>query len=424
MKKNNTSLFSYVNELFRKEKYYESILGYELLEELHPDFPYYRINKREAIENIMDGNNSLLKENFHTPKATLYQKRLRVADIFASMGNYDAVVACFGNTKNNKNKEYLFSRANAYLNMGNTTKWMHLTNEYLKSEKMSPIALNDVGDNCFQKLKKPDSLQSQSIDGPLVTICMSCYNAEKFVEQAVRSILQQTYKNIEFIVFNDCSTDNTLTILKQLAKTDPRMTVIDNKNNQGTYISRNEAFKMAKGEFFTVLDSDDYALPDRIEVQVKHLKDNPKHMGVLTEWVRMKPNGEFVFRERLKGGCYQHEAVATLMIRTEPIRTSAGYWDAVRFAADTEFLFRIRKKYGKDNVPLLKKITAISLAHEDSLTNNPITGINVNGIKGLSPTRIKYRKSWQNWHKGNKNLYIPHPLSERLFNAPKEMLKK
>ena len=420
--KESRTLFSYVNELYRNGKYYESVFGYELLQDLYPDFPYYEANKKSAIKKIMAKNTFLLKEKFHFPKATLEQKRLRIADIFAKYGNYEAVLASLGRLSSFENKEHLLIRANAYLQKGNILKWKYLTNNYLRDQGVQTIDLKKEGKNIFERLVKNKQINSQSMDGPLVTICMSCYNSADYVEKAVNSLLQQTYRNLEIIIFNDCSTDNTLTLLKKIAKTDPRVIVINNAVNQGTYISRNQAFKMAKGEYFTILDSDDYALPDRIEMQVKHLQENSNHVGVMAEWVRMKPSGYFVFKEGW-GGCYQHPAVATLMIRTDLVRSSLGYWDSVKFGADTEFLFRLRKKYGKENVPLLNKIVAFSLFHENNLTNHPTLGINVNGILGLSPVRAQYQDAWKKWHKDNKkNLYMPYSQERRFFPAPDEMI--
>jgi glycosyltransferase involved in cell wall biosynthesis len=253
---------------------------------------------------------------------------------------------------------------------------------------------------------------------------MSCFNAEKYVELAVRSILNQSYEDIELLLFDDKSSDGTLKILQMLAKEDTRIKLFENNTNQGTYITRNQALQRAKGEFFTIMDADDFALPERLAIQVNHLLTNPNHVGVFTHWIRMNENGHFHFKGGW-GGLYQHEAVATLMFRADIVKEKMGYWDSVRFSADSEFLFRMRIVFGEEMVSLLKIPTEISLFHENSLTNDPITGIDINGTHGLSPVRIEYREAWKNWHKKNKgNLFIPYPLKDRKFEAPKEMLSQ
>lgn len=418
------SLFGYVNALSRSEgKFMEALLGYELLEDINPSFPFYSENKNNILKKLKkeEDKKKLIKNKYHYKSASEYQKRLRVADIFAANGDLNAVLTCFDGFSSGDETQHFLAIAKADIASGDTKSWLKNLNFYLKSKGVRPVFLTKTEGSIFQKLRKPDSLISASVNGPLVTVCISCFNAENYVEKAVTSILQQTYKNIELIIFNDKSTDGTLGILQKLSLVDPRIILIDNKKNQGTYVSRNQALQRAKGEFFTILDGDDYALPDRLEIQVKHLLKNKAHMGVLTEWVRMEENGFFHFKGGW-GGCYQHEAVATLMLRTERVKSDIGYWDSVRFAADTEYLFRMRKFYGDENVPLLDMPTAISLYHENSLTNNPVTGIGVGGVGGLSPVRIKYRESWLKWHEEANNLYLPYPLIDRSFEAPFEMI--
>lgn len=109
---------------------------------------------------------------------------------------------------------------------------------------------------------------------PLVSIIMSAYNSQDTIEYAINSLLNQTYENIEILVCDDCSSDNTYSILKKLEKTDSRMRVYKSIRNQGTYNIRNEMIKLSKGEYITFHDSDDLALPTRIEEQVNILNNN------------------------------------------------------------------------------------------------------------------------------------------------------
>lgn len=104
---------------------------------------------------------------------------------------------------------------------------------------------------------------------PLVSVLMPVFNREDFVKQAINSILQQTYKNIELIVCDDCSTDNTRSVIQ--ATHDPRLKLICNERNMGISYTRNRLLKNCNGEFIGLLDSDDLALPDRIERQVGYL---------------------------------------------------------------------------------------------------------------------------------------------------------
>lgn len=110
---------------------------------------------------------------------------------------------------------------------------------------------------------------------PKVSVIMPAYNSEKYIGTAIESILNQTYRDFEFIIVNDCSTDNTLKIIESYAKRDKRMKVIDSKANLKVAKAGNKALQEAKGEYIVRLDSDDWSYPDRIEKQVKYMDEHP-----------------------------------------------------------------------------------------------------------------------------------------------------
>ena len=107
---------------------------------------------------------------------------------------------------------------------------------------------------------------------PLVSVIIPCYNAERFVEKAVRSIMEQTYHNLEIICCDDCSSDSTLAILEKLASSDVRIRLIKNKSNLGIARTLNILVDYAHGNYIARMDADDIALPKRIEKQVKYLE--------------------------------------------------------------------------------------------------------------------------------------------------------
>jgi glycosyltransferase involved in cell wall biosynthesis len=103
---------------------------------------------------------------------------------------------------------------------------------------------------------------------PLVSVLMPAYNTEKYIHQAIKSILNQTYKNIEFIIFNDGSIDNTLSIIESYAAIDNRIVVVSSKTNKGYVYHLNHGISIANGKYIARMDSDDISLPKRIENQV------------------------------------------------------------------------------------------------------------------------------------------------------------
>ena len=94
---------------------------------------------------------------------------------------------------------------------------------------------------------------SIEIDKPLVSVIMPCYNAQNNIQESIQSVLDQDYQNLELIIIDDNSTDDTVNILNQ--QKDPRINIILSKKNQGAGVSRNIGIERAKGRFIAFLDS-------------------------------------------------------------------------------------------------------------------------------------------------------------------------
>lgn len=107
---------------------------------------------------------------------------------------------------------------------------------------------------------------------PLVSVIMPAYNAEKYIEEAIQSVLYQTYENLELVIVVDSSTDNTLD--KILKFQDSRIRLAQNKKNEGISYSTNKAIQMSCGKYLALLDDDDVSMPDRIKKQVNYLEKN------------------------------------------------------------------------------------------------------------------------------------------------------
>lgn len=102
----------------------------------------------------------------------------------------------------------------------------------------------------------------------LVSIIMAAYNAEKTIEQAINSVLSQTYPNFELLVIDDCSTDRTVQIVQQLAAKDNRIRLTSNEKNSGVSYTRKHGLEEAKGTWIAILDSDDAWTEDKLEKQI------------------------------------------------------------------------------------------------------------------------------------------------------------
>ena len=103
---------------------------------------------------------------------------------------------------------------------------------------------------------------------PKVSIVMPAYNCEAFVEDSIRSIIDQTFDDWRLIVINDGSTDKTAEIISRLAASEPRIVFIENESNMGVSYTRNRAISLADGEWIAFLDSDDLWREDKLEKQL------------------------------------------------------------------------------------------------------------------------------------------------------------
>lgn len=101
-----------------------------------------------------------------------------------------------------------------------------------------------------------------------ISIVMTAYNMEQYIEEAMRSCLNQTYKDIELIVVEDCSTDNTLSVVEKVAKEDSRVVIVKHETNLGAGMGRRDGINAATGEYFITIDADDWIDEDFIEALV------------------------------------------------------------------------------------------------------------------------------------------------------------
>lgn len=118
----------------------------------------------------------------------------------------------------------------------------------------------------------------------LVSAILPVYNGEDHLTECIESVLNQTYKDFEFIIVDDASTDRTSQILKEFAKKDKRITIVTHKINQKQTAAANTAIKNAKGKYLARMDADDIAFPNRFMRQVTFMEENP-NIGLLGSWV-------------------------------------------------------------------------------------------------------------------------------------------
>lgn len=161
----------------------------------------------------------------------------------------------------------------------------------------------------------------------VVTVICSCYNHQEFVGKSILSVLNQTYKNIQLIVVDDCSTDDSVAVITPFIEANPAIVFIQNKTNLGLTKSVNNAMNYAKGTYFIDLSADDLLLPNCIEIQLETLKNSAlKNIAIVYG------NAELITKEG-KHSSYYFEVNASL--KTKKTRPSGNIYSKVISAETT-----------------------------------------------------------------------------------------
>ncbi len=197
---------------------------------------------------------------------------------------------------------------------------------------------------------------------PRVTVVMPVYNAERYVAEAVESILGQSFGDLELIAIDDGSTDGSRAILERIAAGDGRLRLIS-RPNTGYSVALNEGLALARGEFVARMDADDVALPRRLEVQIEHLRRNPECVAVGSRVLLIDADGAALcpFGDRLTheeidgahlsdigGSAIVHPSVT---IRRGALKIVGGYRSELEPAEDVDLFLRLAEVGRLANLP-------------------------------------------------------------------------
>ncbi|MDD5606820.1 MAG: glycosyltransferase [Candidatus Pacebacteria bacterium] len=176
--------------------------------------------------------------------------------------------------------------------------------------------------------------------GIKVSIIMSVYNGENFLNESIQSILNQVFKDFEFIIINDCSTDSSLNIIKKYAKKDKRVIIIENKKNLGLTKSLNKGLELAKGKYIARQDADDVASPRRLEKQYNFLEKNEDVFLVGSGAINIDEKGNVLNTRK---------AIADPnKIALELPKNNCIYHSSIMYRNNGQYLYREKFPYSQD----------------------------------------------------------------------------
>ena len=196
------------------------------------------------------------------------------------------------------------------------------------------------------------------MDKPIVSVVMSVFNGERYLREAMDSILQQAFTRFEFIVIDDGSTDSSRAILDSYC--DERITIISNDTNRGLTPSLNLGIRKAQGRYLARMDADDISDPGRLQKEMEFLDAHPGHAAVgcfarlIDEHSRVTrlvahPVGDQVVRRYLRrDNCLTH---GSAMIRMDCLHEMGLYDETITRAQDYDLWLRLSERYRLANIP-------------------------------------------------------------------------
>lgn len=247
---------------------------------------------------------------------------------------------------------------------------------------------------------------------PLVSIVMTTYNSEATLEAAVRSLMEQTYRNIEIIVSDDGSSDGTIELVQRLCVEDRRISLLQFGGNHGTYWAKNYGLLRSRGPVVTFADSDDTSDPRRIELQLAALRA-PGVAVSTCAYSRVDAAGAQLSVPGSRGFAFISQ-----MIRRDVLEM-VGFFDSARTSADDELLNRILISFGAAAHSIVSERLYTAVVREGSLSHNKDNPRYSPVTKGLSPPRRAYAEGFRAWHArvlaSGALPYIPFPVTTRPF---------
>lgn len=369
---------------------------------------------RIAIEAFHEHPQSTDSVSHAGPYLLAIQLMLAEGEIDSAQTLLKKGIARFGDTPDFALAKMLIARANK-AGDGEVSRCLA---ELYDGTSLEPVCLMAGREVRFDRLSTASSIDiiSDANSSPLVSVIVPVFNGGRVLSKALSGLMAQTWTNLEILVVDDGSNDETAAVAQNAAKVDNRIRVIQLNKNQGAYAARNEGFAQARGAFVTVHDADDWSHPRKIECQARALVENSALKASISHWVRAGDDLEMT-RWRIEEG-WIFRNVSSLMIRVE-LREELGFWDRTRVNADTEYYYRILAAYGSSAIEEVQAGSPLAFGRTlaQSLTNQSATHVRTQ----YSGVRHDYMEAAHLWHSAatsSDDLHLPQHPTSRPFHAP------
>lgn len=295
---------------------------------------------------------------------------------------------------------------------GGEAAWYALFSRLFTRDGNEPPSLGSAAEANGEVFDRLEALPRKVIkDGPLVSVIVTSWQPQIGLETAVRSLINQSWRNLEILIVDDASPDDFSELLNRVAALDSRIRLVRLQENGGTYRARNVGLKLAAGEFITGQDSDDWSHPRRIERQVRALLKNSRLVSTTSHALRCDSN--IVFNS--PGTLVRRENASSLLFRRDAVLQNVGFYDDTRKGGDTEYMLRIGNFFGDGSHRILEDNLALIRMSRGSLSTAEFKP----GWR--HPARASYRRGYEYWHARSTRSELrlaPEPESRRPFPIP------
>ena len=267
------------------------------------------------------------------------------------------------------------------------------------------------------------------MDQNLVTIILPCYNGARHIEQAIKSVISQSFTNFELLVIDDGSSDESVKMIENFQ--DPRIRLIRHVKNLGLIETLNDGLESARGNLIARIDADDkWILSNKLEQQINYLENNQR-CGLVGTWASAVDNsGKEIFKMRspnsdkdirrnmLIKNCFIH---STVLFRKEAAKEALGFNREELYVEDYGLWLRIGKKWELQNLPIESLeylINSDGISLQNNLTQNK------NSLKVVKINKSAYPNYWLGYIKWNLKTLILRLFGLSVFQKAKKWIKK
>ena len=252
---------------------------------------------------------------------------------------------------------------------------------------------------------------------PTVTVIIPSHNCVHYLRDAVESALASVGVRVSVLIIDDQSTDGSRELANELADEDSRVRVVLTHKNLGAFFCRNIGLQIATSEFVAFLDSDDWQDKERLQRQISPILRNRKIQA--TYCLKRR------WTEDLSLSLDMNPKLCHISgVFRKSLIEKVGYFDLVRFGADSEFRMRLISTFGAESIPTISGDHYRARVRPNSLTSSGAGAHfaieNGRVISVPNENRLVYRDSYEFWHSRERDKYVPFPSARRIFGVDLE----